>query len=229
MKLTLEKHGGWSAPLTISRRRAPFVIDTDDLKPGAVQELSRLVAAVKAAPPSQGDHLQRAPEAMSYTITVEDSSQTAVFQSRILRCLLLSQRCSSGFRTDASSSRVCPRPGPTDARNGKSNTRIRDRRSSDPLTPPGAVRHPLGRRREHLFAPTAAGRVGVVRALSIFTCHRPHCVYWGWDGVKVIEARSLSPLNRRTGEQSDRRGRQQGTRNADGCDDRQTEDEQPHR
>ena len=70
------------APLTISRRRAPFVIDTDDLKPGAVQELSRLVAAVKAAPPSQGNHLQRAPEAMSYTITVEDSSQTAVFQSR---------------------------------------------------------------------------------------------------------------------------------------------------
>ena len=41
--------------------------------------------------------------------------------------------------------------------------------------------------------------------------------------------RSLSPLNRGAAEQSDRRSRQQGTRNADGCDDRQAEDEQPDR
>jgi len=79
MKLSIAEHGGWSAPLAVSRPRAPHIVDSEKLEPAATQELKRLVAALKSAePPAHG--VARAPEAMSYTITIEDSGDRAEYR-----------------------------------------------------------------------------------------------------------------------------------------------------
>jgi hypothetical protein len=82
MKVTLATHGGLAAAINI--QLPPRVVDTEMLPGPAAAELSRLVAAAKAgnAPPSAGD--ERARDAMSYLITVEELGQsTTLAQSDV--------------------------------------------------------------------------------------------------------------------------------------------------
>ena len=77
MKLSLVERGGWSAPLAISRPRTPHVIESEKLEPAAAQEAVRLVVAAKAAKPQRLEMAPGpAPEAMTYTITIEDNGET---------------------------------------------------------------------------------------------------------------------------------------------------------
>ena len=79
MKLSLAEHGGWSAPLAVSRPRAPHVIDSEALEPAARQELLRLVAALRSARPP-APRAAPAPDAMSFTLTIEDSGDSTAFR-----------------------------------------------------------------------------------------------------------------------------------------------------
>jgi hypothetical protein len=81
MKVTLATHGGLAAAINI--RLPPRVVDTETLPGPAAAELSRLVAAAKAVNASPaGD--ERARDAMSYTITVEERGQsTTLAQSDV--------------------------------------------------------------------------------------------------------------------------------------------------
>ena len=79
MRVTLAEHGGWAAPLRLSRPHPPLAMDTDTLDPSAAGELCRLAAAAMSAaaprvPP------RPAPDGQSYTITIEDAGQTAVLR-----------------------------------------------------------------------------------------------------------------------------------------------------
>ena len=81
MKVTLATYGGLAA--AINMRLPPRVVDTETLPTSAAAELSRLVAAAKAvnAFPAGGD---RARDAMSYMITVEERGQsTTLAQSDV--------------------------------------------------------------------------------------------------------------------------------------------------
>ena len=72
MRITLERHGGLAAGV----RRRPRVVDTGALAPEAARKLARLVAEAKAAaPPPGGSGARRAPDAMGYTISVEEDGQ----------------------------------------------------------------------------------------------------------------------------------------------------------
>ncbi|PKV89713.1 protealysin inhibitor emfourin [Streptomyces sp. TLI_146] len=74
MKVTLETHGGQAAAINL--RLPPKVLDTDTLPADASAELTRLLAgAVPAPTPERPD---RARDAMSYTITVEDEGRSTV-------------------------------------------------------------------------------------------------------------------------------------------------------
>ena len=75
MKVTLTKHGGWTATMRVP----PLVIDAAGLPAEAAKELARLVAAAKAAPPAEDHSEGRARDAMSYQLTVEDGGKSAVF------------------------------------------------------------------------------------------------------------------------------------------------------
>jgi hypothetical protein len=75
MKVTLATHGGQAAAINL--RRPSRAVDTDTLPESDAEELSRLVDAAKAVKVSpQGG--ERARDAMSYTITIEDRSQSTV-------------------------------------------------------------------------------------------------------------------------------------------------------
>lgn len=71
MKITLEQHGGLAAGV----RRQPRSVDTGALAPGAAAELAKLVAEAKAASAPGRSEARRVPDAMGYTITVEDDGQ----------------------------------------------------------------------------------------------------------------------------------------------------------
>lgn len=74
MRITLERHGGLAAGV----RSRPRVVDTAALAPEAARELAKLVAEAKAAAPppgGSGGAARRAPDAMGYTITVEEDGQ----------------------------------------------------------------------------------------------------------------------------------------------------------
>jgi hypothetical protein len=71
MKVTLAKHGGWQAPL----RLPPRVVDGDSLTAEELDELRRLLAAAKAGANAPDERSARAPEAMKYTITVDDGGE----------------------------------------------------------------------------------------------------------------------------------------------------------
>jgi hypothetical protein len=71
MRIILEQHGGLAAGV----RRQPRVVDTAALAPEAAGALAKLVAEAKAAAPPGGDGARRAPDAMAYTVTVEDDGQ----------------------------------------------------------------------------------------------------------------------------------------------------------
>ena len=73
MKVTLATHGGLAAAINI--QRPPRVVDTETLTGPAAADLSRLVAAAKAVNASPARD-ERARDAMSYTITVEERGQS---------------------------------------------------------------------------------------------------------------------------------------------------------
>lgn len=76
MKVTLARHGGFAAGI----RRPPRTVDSVALPETAAQELTRLVSAAKNAPGTADDGPGRARDAMSYTITVEESGQSTVLR-----------------------------------------------------------------------------------------------------------------------------------------------------
>ncbi|MGZ8335140.1 MAG: protealysin inhibitor emfourin [Allosphingosinicella sp.] len=76
MRISLASHGGWSAPL----RRPPLTLDTAGLPEAAAAELAGLAKAAEAAAASapateaateSAGPSPRAPEAMTYAITIE--------------------------------------------------------------------------------------------------------------------------------------------------------------
>lgn len=79
MKVTLTTHGGLAAAINLGL--PPRVVNTDNLPAPAAEELAQLVAAAKAAklaevPAEAGPG--RAPDAMSYTITVDGNGHQVV-------------------------------------------------------------------------------------------------------------------------------------------------------
>lgn len=79
MKVTLTTHGGLAAAINLGL--PPRVVNTDNLPEPAAAELAQLVAAAKAAEPAEASTEagpRRAPDAMSYTITVESSDHQHV-------------------------------------------------------------------------------------------------------------------------------------------------------
>ncbi|MET9793329.1 protealysin inhibitor emfourin [Streptomyces canus] len=80
MRVTLATHGGLAAPVLAGL--PPHVVDTDTLPESAAAELSRLVAAAvpaTAAAAGNPEPRKRAPDAMSYSITVEEGGHSSVF------------------------------------------------------------------------------------------------------------------------------------------------------
>ena len=78
MKINLAKHGGQAAGMFLGR--PPRVLDTDTLPPSSGEECAKLVEAAKAPAAALGAEPGRARDAMSYTITVEDSGQQTVLK-----------------------------------------------------------------------------------------------------------------------------------------------------
>jgi hypothetical protein len=79
MRVTLVTHGGLAAPVLAGL--PPDVVDTHALSESAAAELSRLVAAaVPATAEAAGDPEPRrhAPDAMSYSIKVEEGGHSSV-------------------------------------------------------------------------------------------------------------------------------------------------------
>lgn len=75
MKVTLTTHGGLAAAINLGL--PPRVVNTDNLSAPAAEELVRLVAAAKAAEPAEAGP-GHAPDAMSYTITVDGNGHQLV-------------------------------------------------------------------------------------------------------------------------------------------------------
>ena len=75
MRVTLSTHGGQAAGINL--RLPPRVVNSDTLPELAAEKLSQLVAAAKSVEVSDASD-QRARDAMSYTITVEDSGRSTV-------------------------------------------------------------------------------------------------------------------------------------------------------
>jgi len=71
MKIALQKFGGWLAGMS----RPPVIIETANLPTEEVTELDRLVMAAKEKGNVESGGLRTAPDAMSYTITVDDGSK----------------------------------------------------------------------------------------------------------------------------------------------------------
>jgi hypothetical protein len=79
MKITLTTHGGLAA--TINLGLPPRVVNTDNLPEPAAEELAQLVAAARAAGPAQAPTEagpRRAPDEISYTITLENGDHRIV-------------------------------------------------------------------------------------------------------------------------------------------------------
>ncbi|MEU9176166.1 protealysin inhibitor emfourin [Streptomyces sp. NPDC048550] len=74
MKVTLESYGGLAAAI----RRRPAVLDTAALPENAAAELTQLVAAAVTMPVE--GRADRARDAMTYTITMEDEGQATVLE-----------------------------------------------------------------------------------------------------------------------------------------------------
>ncbi|EFL37114.1 predicted protein [Streptomyces viridochromogenes DSM 40736] len=76
MRVTLATHGGLAAPVLAGL--PPDVVDTHALPESAAAELSRLVAAATEAAAGAPEPRRRAPDAMSYSITVEEDGHSCV-------------------------------------------------------------------------------------------------------------------------------------------------------
>jgi len=74
MKISIATHGGWGG-----RFAAPISVDTATMPPELAGEATRLAAAAEAAhgavDTAASTPRSRAPEAQSYTITVEDDGR----------------------------------------------------------------------------------------------------------------------------------------------------------
>jgi hypothetical protein len=81
MKITLAKYGGFAAGIF----RPPSIVESSTLSAAGAAELSRLVVAVKTTPMAQESEPGQARDAMSYTITIEetDGETTVITQSDI--------------------------------------------------------------------------------------------------------------------------------------------------
>jgi hypothetical protein len=78
MRISLAKHGGLAAGMLLGC--PPRVLDTSTLPPAAADELARLVEVVSATPEATELGSRQARDAMSYTITVEDSGHRTVLK-----------------------------------------------------------------------------------------------------------------------------------------------------
>lgn len=76
MKITLTKHGGWTAGM----RSAPRCIDLSSLPKEAVDEFKKLISAAKGAAAQTKAERRPGGDAMSYTITIEDSPTPTVLK-----------------------------------------------------------------------------------------------------------------------------------------------------
>ena len=79
MRVTLATHGGLAAPVLAGL--PPDVVDTHALPESAAAELSRLVAAAvptTAAAAGNPEPRKHVPDAMSYSITVEEGGHSSV-------------------------------------------------------------------------------------------------------------------------------------------------------
>lgn len=70
VKVTLMKYGGLAAMI----QQPPLMVESSDLPKPAAADLTRLVAAVKAAPAPKDTGPGQARDEMSYTITIEEES-----------------------------------------------------------------------------------------------------------------------------------------------------------
>ena len=77
MKVTLATHGGLAAGLRLGGR--PLVLDGAQLSEADARTLGDLVGAARAEPDPEGTR-GSAPDAMSYTVTVEDDSGSGVLR-----------------------------------------------------------------------------------------------------------------------------------------------------
>jgi hypothetical protein len=75
MRVTLALHGGWGAAVHLSQQ--PRQLDTEDLPAAAAGELARLVTAARTVPAPSSQPL---PDAMSYTVTIEDGGRRIVIK-----------------------------------------------------------------------------------------------------------------------------------------------------
>jgi hypothetical protein len=81
MKVTLTKYGGFAAGIF----RPPSIVESSTLSEPDLEELSRLIAAVKTFPVTEDEEPGQARDVMSYTITIEETGgeMTEINQSDI--------------------------------------------------------------------------------------------------------------------------------------------------
>lgn len=72
MKLTLHKYGGLAAGI----RRPPTIVDDRSMPEAAAQQLHDLLACARSAALAAPGATKAMPDAMSYSIEVEDNGQT---------------------------------------------------------------------------------------------------------------------------------------------------------
>ena len=77
MKLTLAEHGGLAAGLRLGQ--PPVVVDLSTLPDADARQLTDLLSAARADPVPAG-RARAAPDAMSYTVTVEDGGTREVLR-----------------------------------------------------------------------------------------------------------------------------------------------------
>ena len=77
MKLKLAEHGGLAAGLRLGQ--PPVVVDLSTLPDADVRQLTDLLSAARADPAPSGSG-RTAPDAMSYTVTVEDEGTKEVLR-----------------------------------------------------------------------------------------------------------------------------------------------------
>jgi hypothetical protein len=76
MRITLQTHGGIAAAL----HRKPVSIETDSLHADIARHLKTLVESAVAAPAAAAQHAR--PDAMSYTLTIEDGANVRTLKQR---------------------------------------------------------------------------------------------------------------------------------------------------
>ena len=78
MKVSLARHGGQAAGMLLGR--APKVLDATRLPEADAKDLARLVEAARSQAVGAHRGTRSAPDAMSYTITVEGGDQPTILK-----------------------------------------------------------------------------------------------------------------------------------------------------